>query len=85
MSLPYQIVFSLEETYKMAKQANERIKETVSFYVNHFYKLILAKILVGDFTAHINFKKLDEERGCRILKDGTIVRISRDAKNHKNV
>lgn len=83
MSLPYQIVFSLEETYKMAKQAKERIKDTVSFYVNHYYKLILAKILVGDFTAHINFKKLDEERDDKRLEEGTIVRISRDAKNHK--
>lgn len=83
MSLPYQIVFSADEAYKMAKQANERIKETVSFYVNHFYKLILAKILVGEFTAHINFKRLDEEKVDKILKEGTIVRISRDAKNHK--
>lgn len=83
MALPYQISFSADEACKMAKQANERIKETVSFYVNHFYKLILAKILVGEFTAHINFKKLDEEKDDKCLKEGTIVRVSKDAKNHK--
>ena len=77
MALPYQISFSADEACKMAKQANERIKETVSFYVNHFYKLILAKMLVGEFTVQINFKKLDEEKDDKCLKEGTIVRVSR--------
>jgi hypothetical protein len=84
MALPYQIIFSASEIHDMAKQANERIKETVSFYVNHFYKLILAKILVGESNVPvINFNKFEEEKGCKFLKEGIIVRVSRGCDNYK--
>ena len=84
MVLAYQISFSADEAYNMAKQSSERIKETVSYYVNHFYKLILAKILIGEFTAPlINFNKFDEEKADKYLKEGTIVRVSRNTNDKK--
>lgn len=84
MVFAYQISFSAAEVYNMAKQSNERIKETVSYYVNHFYKLILAKILIGEFTAPlINFNKFDEEKADKYLKEGTIVRVSRNTNDKK--
>ena len=83
MLLTYQISLSAVKVHNIAKQVNERIKETVGYYVNHFYKLILAKILGGEFTVMINFKKLDEEKVDIFLEEGTIVRVSRNANDKK--